>query len=101
MKNAEITLWERKRLLLENIEDVISFDDLSIYLITKFGNLLIEGSELHITTLDVQSGKMMVEGLICSILYNDKDSKKKDGFFSKILKSQTFFMILVFSSCDF
>jgi sporulation protein YabP len=86
MKNAEITLWERKRLLLENIEDVISFDDLSIYLITKFGNLLIEGSELHITTLDVQSGKMMVEGLICSILYNDKDSKKKDGFFSKILK---------------
>jgi sporulation protein YabP len=86
MKNAEITLWERKRLLLENIEDVISFDDLSIYLITKFGNLLIEGSELHITTLDVPSGKMMVEGLICSILYNDKDSKKKDGFFSKILK---------------
>lgn len=86
MKNAEITLWERKRLLLENIEDVISFDDLSIYLITKFGNLLIEGSELHITTLDVQSGEMMVEGLICSILYNDKDSKKKDGFFSKILK---------------
>ena len=86
MKNAEITLWERKRLLLENIEDVISFDDLSIYLITKFGNLLIEGSELHITTLDVQSGKMMVEGLICSILYNDKDSKKKYGFFSKILK---------------
>jgi hypothetical protein len=44
---------------------------------------------------------MMVEGLICSILYNDKDSKKKDGFFSKILKWQTFFMILVFSSCDF
>ncbi len=85
-KKAEIVLSDRKILELSGIEDVISFDDLSIYLITTVGNLLIEGSELHITTLDVALGKMTVEGMIRSMIYNDKDNKKKSGFFSNILK---------------
>ena len=84
---ASVILWNRKILNLTDISDVISFDELSIYLITKSnGNLLIEGSDLHITTLDVASGNMTVEGTICSMIYNDKESKKKDSFFSRILK---------------
>ena len=85
-KGAGITLWNRKLLNLSGIEDVISFDELSIYLVTNSGNLLIEGTELHITTLDVTSGNMTVEGMIRSMIYNDKETKKKDGFFSRMLK---------------
>ena len=83
---AEISLWQRKLLRLYGIEDVISFDEMSVYLITQNGNLLIEGTELHITVLDVASGNMEIEGHIRSIIYNDKETKKKDGFFSKMLK---------------
>jgi sporulation protein YabP len=85
--NASVVLWNRKILNLTDIADVVSFDELNIYLITKNnGNLLIEGNDLHITTLDVASGNMTVEGSICSIIYNDKESKKKDNFFSRMLK---------------
>lgn len=85
-RNAALVLWERKLLELSGIVDVISFDELSVYLVTDKGNLLIEGTELHITTLDVASGHMTIEGAIRSMIYNDKETKRKDGFFSKVLK---------------
>ncbi len=85
-KNASLILLERKKLNLSGIKDVSSFDDLSVYLITEQGNLLIEGTDLHITVLDVASGCMTIEGLICSMIYHDKDLKKKDGFFAKMIK---------------
>ncbi len=84
---ASLVLWNRKNLNLKNIEEVVSFDELNIYLITKDnGNLLIEGNDLHITTLDVASGNMSVEGTICAMIYNDKESRKKESFLSRILK---------------
>lgn len=84
---ASLVLWDRKKLNLTGIEDVVSFDELNVYLITKEnGNLLIEGNDLHITTLDVASGNMTVEGTICSMIYNDKESKKKESLFSRMLK---------------
>lgn len=83
---ASLVLYQRKALHLCGIQDVISFDELNIYLITQNGNLLIEGTDLHITTLDVPSGNMTVEGSINSIIYNDKETKKKEGFFSRMIK---------------
>lgn len=84
---ASLVLWNRKILNLTNIEDVVSFDELNIYLITKDnGNLLIEGNDLHITTLDVASGNMTVEGSIGSMIYNDKELRKKESFFLRMLK---------------
>lgn len=84
--DAELILWNRSKLRLQGIEDVVSFDDLIIYMITKNGNLTIEGSSLHITMLDVSNGNMMVEGNINAIIYNDKEPLTKHGFFSKLLK---------------
>ena len=83
---ASLILYQRKTLQLCGIEDVISFDELNIYLITKNGNLLIEGTDLHIATLDISSGNMTVDGLINAIIYNDKEIKKKEGFFSRMMK---------------
>ena len=83
---ASLVLYQRKTMQLCGIEDVVSFDELNIYLVTEYGNLLIEGTDLHITTLDVASGNMTVEGMIRSMIYNDKETKKKDGFFSRMMK---------------
>ncbi len=83
---ATLTLYQRKILHLCGIKDVISFDELNIYLITEHGNLLIEGTDLHITTLDIASGNMTVEGIICAMIYNDKENKKKNGLFSRMTK---------------
>ena len=80
---SSLSLKDRAELTLDGINDVISFDDSEIYLQTESGKLLIEGSGLHITTLDVASGKMKVDGLITAMTYNDRDNSKKGGLFSR------------------
>lgn len=86
VKNTGLILQNREILNLTGIEDVISFDEMSVYLVTGNGNLLVEGSDLHITTLDVAAGNMTIEGFIRAMTYHDKETAKKGGFFSKVLK---------------
>lgn len=85
-KDTSLSLKNREILTLSGIEDVISFDEMSVYLVTGNGNLLIEGTGLHITTLDVSAGNMTIEGFVRSMVYNDKESTKKGGFFAKVIK---------------
>lgn len=86
VKSTSLSLKDRAVLTLEGVEDVISFDEMSVYLITGNGNLLIEGTGLHITTLDVSNGSMKIEGFVRAMLYNDKEAGKKGGLFSKVVK---------------
>ncbi len=85
-KKTALHLINREKLELDGIQDVLSFDEMSIYLITENGNLLVEGNDLHITTLDVVSGNLIIEGFVRSMVYNDKETNKKGGFFSRIIK---------------
>ena len=80
---SSLALKDRAELTMDGIGDVISFDETEIYLHTGSGKLLIEGAGLHITTLDVASGKMKVEGLVTALTYNDRDNSKKGGLFSR------------------
>ena len=85
-KKANLQLTNRERLELDGVEDVLSFDEMSVYLVTKSGNLLVEGNDLHITTLNVESGDLVIEGYVRSIAYNDKETNKKGSFFSRVLR---------------
>ena len=80
---SAITIKNREEILLDGIEDIVSFDENAIYLITAVGKLVIEGSGLHISSLDVSSGKMTVDGYVTALIYNDRDKTKKSGLFSR------------------
>ena len=67
---SSLALKDRAELTMDGIGDVISFDETEIYLQTGSGKLLIEGAGLHITTLDVASGKMKYEDLLEWIIEN-------------------------------
>ena len=85
-QSTKLQLTNREHLELDGIEDVLSFDETSVYLVTKNGNLLVEGTDLHITTLNVESGDLVIEGYVRSMAYNDKESGKKGSFLSRVLK---------------
>ena len=72
----------RKMLSLQGIEDVISFDENGILLLTTEGTLTVDGTDIHIVTLCVESGELSVEGRICGLYYVDKTAKKT-GFFAR------------------
>jgi sporulation protein YabP len=77
-----LTLLGRKSLSLTGIEDVISFDENGILLLTSEGTLTVDGSDIRIVTLCVESGDLTVEGRICGLYYVDKTAKKS-GFFAR------------------
>ena len=67
-KSSSLSLENRKKLLLSGVEEIVSFQDEKISLNTVLGNLTIKGSNLKMSKLDVQSGEVIVSGVISSMI---------------------------------
>lgn len=84
---GNITLENRKKLVLTGVIEVLSFDDEKILLNTNLGQLTIKGSELKMNKLDVQNGDVIIVGNIASMVYSGKDVKKeKESLIAKLFK---------------
>ncbi len=82
----ELVLHDRKTLNMNGVIEVISFDDISVSLKTKCGELYVEGTDLHISALDTVKGAVSVNGNINSLSYYDikhTDRKSRFGIFTK------------------
>ncbi len=79
-----ISLEERSRLTISGVEDVESFDESSIVLSTRNGDLIVRGSELHIEKLSLDGGDLLVEGSVDSLSYEER--QPSGGFFSRLLR---------------
>ena len=72
-QDQNLILENRKNLSISGITDVDSFDEKSIELYTQLGELTIQGRELHIDSMSVETGDMTITGDIWAIVYGDKD----------------------------
>ncbi|MBO5023664.1 MAG: sporulation protein YabP [Clostridia bacterium] len=79
-------LKNRTTLILTGISDIVSSDENSVCLDTLDGGLMVEGSELHIISMNVESGEITIEGKVDSITYHDKTQVSKNGFFARMFK---------------
>lgn len=75
---SNLVLENRKKLTLSGVVEVISFDEQKIDLTTNLGNLTIKGEELKMNKLDVQNGDVIIAGIIVSVVYNGKTTKKSN-----------------------
>ncbi|MBQ1957144.1 MAG: sporulation protein YabP [Clostridia bacterium] len=73
-----ITVNDRKRLNVNGITEVISFDEASVCLCSVCGDLFIDGEGLHVTTLDIDRGVVSIDGQIDAISYAYESSKDKN-----------------------
>lgn len=71
-----LSLDDRNLLTLSAIKEVIGFDEQTISVVTQVGQLVIEGQNLHIDKLNVESGDLIVTGEISSLIYRDSAVKK-------------------------
>lgn len=85
-QNQNLILENRKNLSISGITDVDSFDEKAICLYTQLGELTIQGKELHIDSMSVETGDMSITGDIWSIIYGDKEGKSPLSFFGRIFK---------------
>ena len=74
-QNHNIILENRKSLSISGITDVDSFDEREISLYTEMGELTVQGRELHIDAMSVETGNMTITGDIWALVYGDKDSR--------------------------
>ena len=66
-----VILEDRTRLSISGVIDVESFDDRQIVAKTSKGNLILRGNELHIDKLSLDSGELVVTGLITDLGYEE------------------------------
>ena len=79
-----IILEEREQLSISGVEEVESFDESTILLITAQGALEIQGEGLHIEKLSLDGGDLKVEGRVDALVYGE-ERRSRGGLFSRLL----------------
>lgn len=76
------TIDQRKNGLITGVDEVVSFDSETIILKTCAGVLTITGQNLHVNLLDVDAGKVQIDGRIDGVNYSKEmtDTKKESAF---------------------
>ncbi|MDD3023135.1 MAG: sporulation protein YabP [Syntrophomonadaceae bacterium] len=69
MADHTVKLSNRRNMELSGVNNVINFDEEKIILQTAEGYLYIIGQELHITALNLDEGKVALEGNVDSMEY--------------------------------
>lgn len=81
-----IILESREELSVSGVEEVESFDENAIVMVTSKGTLVVRGEDLHIEKLSLDGGDLKVEGDIDSITYGEEQAAGRGGFFSRLLR---------------
>jgi sporulation protein YabP len=83
----QITLNNRNILAVDGVTNLGSYEEELLILETVAGVLEIKGGRLHVQQLNIDQGRVVIDGEICSLVYTDQDLVKKGkGFLSKLIK---------------
>ena len=83
-KKHTITAESRKKANLTGVTDVLSFDEECIVADTLDGAIVIRGKNLHISTLELEKGRLVLDGELAGISY--EESPAKTSVFARIFK---------------
>lgn len=78
-KKHTLNMIDRARLNMTGVTDVFAFDEKVIELETTGGFLDIEGDDLHIVKMNLDSGELIVEGHVAALVYQEQNTPNKKG----------------------
>lgn len=84
-----VALEDRRGAEITGVTDLLIFDETEIVVETTMGLLNVHGQDLHISSLDLDRGQILLEGEINEIYYEDSGrtvNTQGGGFFSKLLR---------------
>ncbi len=81
-----LILDNRRTLSIGGVTDVDRFDEREIRLFTRMGELTIQGKDLHINAVSIETGNMSVEGDIWSLQYGDRDKTNALSLLGKLFR---------------
>lgn len=75
----EVILTNREKLRVRGVLHVDSFDDRQIVLDTDLGTLTVQGEDLQIRQLDLESGDFAVDGVVTALVYTAARARDARG----------------------
>lgn len=83
----KVSIDSRERMIITAVEDVDSFNENEVILLTNYGFITVTGDDLHISKLSLDEGQLIITGTIQSLDYADHEEERtKRGVFSKMFK---------------
>ena len=80
----EIVLRNREYLKINDVTDVVSFDENGVILESGFGSISVDGAELRVTRLATGSGEIEIEGKIGGVAFFEaREKPEKKGVFGR------------------
>lgn len=84
-KSYGLTLDRREKAVLTGVTDVERFDENEVVLHTHGGRLVLTGTGLHVSSLQLEEGRLLVDGAIDGVVYDGGAVKRRGGFFRRAL----------------
>ena len=72
-----VTAAARTHVEIGGVTEVVSFDEETVTLVTDCGELTVEGTSLHIGTLNIERGCVVVDGRVNALIYTENTPRKK------------------------
>lgn len=77
LRAHSVVISAREKVMITGVNDVDSFNENEVILLTDGGTLTIVGEDLHISKLNLDDGQLALEGVIDAMEYGDSPSAKK------------------------
>ena len=84
--SSEIRMKDREHIDISGVEEVISYDENGLCLTVGGSRLTVDGENIHVSSLNVEEGRIVADGRIRSLSY--EDSLQGGGFLSGLFKKQ-------------
>lgn len=84
-KSYGLTLDRREKAVLTGVTDVERFDENEVVLHTHGGRLVLTGTGLHVSSLQLEEGRLLVDGAIDGVVYDGGPMKRRGGFLRRAL----------------
>ena len=82
-----ITITNRKVLDIDGVKKLDSFDSKEFLIDTINGYVHVSGSDLSLGLMDMEKGKLTINGIVNSVSYLAKNrTESKESFFAKLFK---------------
>ncbi len=83
----KVVIDSRERIIITGVDDVDSFNENEVIMLTNHGFITVTGEDLHISKLNLDEGQLVVTGVIQSIDYADHEEQRaKKGVFNKMFR---------------
>lgn len=86
-KNHKVVLENRSCIKITDTEDIASFDENRVILLTSMGEMVLSGEGFRINKLNVDDGEVMIEGCFDAVEYTEREKTERGGsLFGRIFK---------------